>query len=71
MRILVFFGFSFLFRGGFLLFCFSGEDVVVGGLGFKEMLEFDRCLKILDEEFIINELKSEVEKFGILYVVYC
>lgn len=67
----MFFGFTFLFRGGSLLFCFSGEDAAAGGPGLKEMLESDRCSKILDEEFITNESKSEVEKFGIPHAVHC
>lgn len=34
------------------------------------MLKFVRCLKMMDDEFMVNELKSEIEKFVILYVVY-
>lgn len=43
------------------MFCFSGEDAAAGGPGLKEMLESDRCSKILDEEFITNESKSETQ----------
>lgn len=25
----------------------------------------------MDDEFMVNDLKSEIEKFVILYVVYC
>lgn len=71
IRILVFFGFNFLFKGGSLSLNFSGEDAAAGGPGLKEMLESVRCSKILDEESITNESKSEVEKFGIPHAVHC
>lgn len=35
------------------------------------MLESVRCLKILDDEFMKNDSKSEVEKFGIPNAVHC
>lgn len=35
------------------------------------MLECVRCLKMMDDELMVNDLKSEGEKFGFLYFVYC